>query len=137
MARRDSFKMDTSQRRRRTFSDEFKIRKVRELEAGQCRIVDIQREYDVSCTAIYKWVAKFGTNRERPERLIVEHKSDTVQLLELRKRLAELERIIGQKQLLVDFKDRMIELAEEHYGVDIKKKFSTAPSSTTGRTGKN
>ncbi len=30
----------------------------------------------------------------------------------------------------------MIDLAEEQYGVDIKKKFSTTPSDTTGKTGK-
>ncbi len=35
--------------------------------------------------------------------------------------MADLERIIGQKQVLLDFSDKMIYLAEETYGVDIKK----------------
>jgi len=53
-------------------------------------------------------------------------------LLTLKKKIAELERIIGQKQILLDFKDKMIEIAEETYQVDIKKKFTTKPSDTIG-----
>ena len=68
-------------------------------------------------------------------RTIVEAESDTRKLLELKAKVAELERIIGQKQVLLDFKDKMIELAEEAYGVDIKKKFGNEPSSGAGSTG--
>jgi hypothetical protein len=70
--------------------------------------------------------------KSNQERLIVETQSDTRQLLELKKRIADLERMIGQKQILLDFKDKMIGLAEEEYGVDIKKKFSTEPLNTSG-----
>ena len=62
---------------------------------------------------------------------------DTKKLLELKKKVAELERIIGQKQIMLDFKDKMIEIAEQTYGVDIKKKFSTQPSKTSGKTESN
>jgi transposase len=55
----------------------------------------------------------------------------------LKKKIAELERIIGQKQILIDFKDKMIDLAEQTYKVDIKKKFSTKPSDSTGSSGNN
>lgn len=58
-------------------------------------------------------------------------------ILSLKKKVAELERIIGQKQILLDFKDKMIEIAEETYGVDIKKKISTEPLNTSGGSGKN
>jgi transposase len=75
--------------------------------------------------------------KKKKERVIVETDSDTKQLLELKKKIAELERIVGQKQILLDFKDKMIDLAEETYGVDIKKKFTTKPSSTTGTIGKD
>ena len=75
--------------------------------------------------------------KNKKERLIVETESDTQQLLHLKKQVAELERIIGQKQVLLDFKDKMIELAEQTYGVDIKKKFSTTPSGTSGNTENN
>jgi transposase len=75
--------------------------------------------------------------KNKKERIIVETESDTQELLALKKKVAELERIVGQKQILLDFKDKMIDLAEEIYGVDIKKKFSTKPSNTSGSDEKN
>jgi transposase len=69
--------------------------------------------------------------KDKKEKMIVESESDTQELLALRKRIA-LERTIGQKQLLIDFKDKMIDIAEEMYGVDIKKKLSDQLSSTSG-----
>ena len=137
MATREKFKMTTSERRRRHFSDSFKIQKVRELESGKTKVSELCKQYQVSHTNVYRWLRKFGSMKDKKERLIVETDSDTKQLLELKKEIAELERIIGQKQILIDFKDKMIELAEEAYGVDIKKKFSTQPSKTSGKTENN
>lgn len=55
----------------------------------------------------------------------MESKSDTAKILALQKRIAELERALGQKTIQLEFKDKMIELAEQTYKVDIKKKFET------------
>ena len=133
MSTREEFKLSVQARRLRTFSDSFKRSKVRELELGKTRIGEICKEYDVSSVSVYRWIAKFGSmKKNNQERLIVETQSDTRQLLDLKKRIADLERMIGQKQILLDFKDKMIELAEEEYGVDIKKKFSTDPLNTSG-----
>ena len=129
--------MTLSDRRRRKFSDSFRIQKVRELETGTVKVSELCRQYEVSSTSIYRWLTKFGTMKDKKERLIVETESDTKQLLALKKRVAELERMIGQKQILIEFKDKMIEIAEETYGVDIKKKFSTLPSKASGKTGDN
>jgi len=137
MATRTQFKMTTAERRRRHFSDSFKIQKVRELETGKTKVSELCKQYEVSDVAVYRWLNKFGQMKDKKEKLIIETDSDTRQLLELKKKVAELERIIGQKQILIDFKDKMIELAEETYGVDIKKKFSTQPSNIFGNTGNN
>ena len=138
MATRAQFKMTLNERRSRRFSDSFKIQKVREIEMRKTKVTEICKQYEVRATNVYKWIDKFGTmKKNKQERLIVETASDTVQLLALKKRVAELERIVGQKQILIDFKDKMIEIAEEVYGVDIKKKFSSEPSSTTGNTENN
>jgi len=121
MARREQFKMSIAERRRRRFSDTFKIQKVREIETGKTKVSEICKQYEVTPANVYKWLDKFGSKKDKKERLIVETDSDTKQLLALKKKVAELERIIGQKQILIDFKDKMIEIAEETYGVDIKK----------------
>ena len=60
--------------------------------------------------------------------LNVESKSDTQKIIDLKKQIAELERLLGQKQVQLDFKDAMIDVAEEMYKIDIKKKLGTKPS---------
>jgi transposase len=121
----------------RNFSDSFKSKKVGEIESGMTKVSEIVKEYRVSYTSVYRWIQKYGTMKKKPPRLIVESESDTKKLLELKKRVAELERLVGQKQILIDFKDKMIELAEEHYNIDIKKNFSTLSSSDAGKKGKS
>ena len=137
MAKRNQFKMSTSERQSRRFSDNFKKTKVREMEQGRTSVSEISKQYEVSTVNVYRWLSKFGSMKNKQERMVVETNSDTRELLELKKKVAELERIVGQKQVLLDFKDKMIDIAEETYGVDIKKKFSTKPSATSGSTGNN
>lgn len=137
MAKLKQSKLTTSERRRRRFSESFRIQKVREIETGQTKISEICSEYEVSDTAVYYWIEKYGIMKDKKERLVIETESDTRQLIELKKKLSELERIIGQKQIQIDFQNKMIELAEETYGVDIKKKFFTPPSATSGNTEKS
>lgn len=138
MANRNQFKMSLAQRRVRRFSEEFKRQKVRDLEAGQTNSPELVREYEVARVTVSRWIAKYGTMnmKKKPERMIVESESDTKKLLALQKKVADLERALGQKQLQLDFKDKMIDLAEEHYQIDIKKNFSTQQSSGTGKTEK-
>ncbi|EKO78685.1 hypothetical protein LEP1GSC068_2737 [Leptospira sp. Fiocruz LV3954] len=41
----------------------------------------------------------------------------------MKSKIKELESVVGQKQMKIDFQEKMIELAEKEYCVDIKKKF--------------
>ena len=120
MATREKFKQSTEERRRRFFSEEFKQKKVREIEQKITTIAEVSRQYEVRPNNVSKWLAKYSNNYMKGVRTIVESESDTRKLVELRAKIAELERIIGQKQVQLEFKDKMIDLAEEVYGVDIK-----------------
>lgn len=137
MARLSEFKLTVSEKQKRRFSDNFKQQKVREIELGKSKVSEISKQYQVGRSMVYRWMDKFGAMQNKKERLIIESDSDTAQLLALKKKVADLERIIGQKQVIIDFKDKMIDLAEEAYGVDIKKKYSTRPQDTFGKTGKD
>jgi len=137
MAVRETHALSKSERYTRSFSDSFKLQKVREIETGKSRVSDICKQYEVSNTSVYRWLDQFGLMKEKKERLIIETQSDTRELLDLKKKVAELERIVGQKQILIDFKDKMIDIAEEMYGIDIKKKFSTRQPDTSGDTAKD
>ena len=127
-------KLTKEERVRRRFSESFKRKKVLEIESGISKISDICRQYQVRRRSIDLWCKKYGSMQQKKERLIVETESDTLKIIELQKRVAELERIVGQKQIEIDFKDKMIDLAEEMYHVDIKKKLSTQPSSGSENT---
>jgi len=70
-------------------------------------------------------------------RQVVEAKSDTKKIQALEEKIKELERLVGQKQILLEFKDKMIEIAEKTYGVDIKKKVSSKLSSGSTSTKKD
>jgi transposase len=134
MATIRKFKLSEADRRRRHFSEEFKIQKVRELERRECTIADICKEYEVSSVAVRRWQFKYSSKFKKTTRLIVESESDTKKIQALKLQIAELERMLGQKQIQLEFKEKMIELAEEIYGVDIKKKLESKLSSGTGET---
>ena len=50
--------------------------------------------------------------------------------------VAELERIVGQKQLEIDFLNKLMEVGSQELGYDLKKSFSNPPSNGSGSTGK-
>lgn len=121
----------------RYFSDEFKKKKVRELENNLASVADICKTYSVSRTSVYRWIYKYSVMAKKQVKQVVEAKSDTKKIKALKDRIKELERVVGQKQLLLEFKDKMIEIAESTYGINIKKKVSSKLSSGTTSTGKS
>jgi len=135
MATTEKFRQSLKNRQMRYFSVEFKKQKVREIEENHCKVRDICREYEVSRTSVSKWLYKYSAMRKKGIRQVIETESDTKKVKYLREQVRELERIIGQKQLLIDFQAKAIEIAEEKYKIDIKKKFGESLSSGTGITG--
>ena len=137
MDKANYFKHEIKPLYHRYFSDDFKRKKVRELERNLTSIPDICKTYSVSRTSVYKWIYKYSAMAKKQVRQVVESKSDTIKIRALEERIKELERVVGQKQLLLEFKDKMIEIAESTYNVDIKKKVGSRLSSGTTSTGKN
>lgn len=99
--------------------------------------MDVCREYEVSSWAVYKWIYKYSRYRQKQVRLIIEPMSDTNKIKELEKKVRELERLVGQKQIQLEFQNKLIEVAEEMYSVDIKKKLGSELSKDSGQNGKN
>lgn len=133
---KDYEKLTTRERINRYFDEDFKRKKVSEIERNLISIAEICREYQVSSAAVYKWIYKYSRMRKKGVKQVVEAKSDSKKIQALRDQVKELERIIGEKQIKLDFQERMIEIAEKEYGVDIKKKFSGKRSSGTGSSDK-
>jgi len=123
--------------RNKYFSTDFKKKRVRELENNLLSISDICKTYNVSRTSVYRWIYKYSSMAKKQVKQVIETKSDTKKIQLLEERIKELERALGQKQMLIDVKDKMIEIAEETYDIDIKKKLASKASSGSGTTGTN
>jgi len=110
---------------RRTFSTEFKKEKVSLIEQGKLKISDVCETYEVSQTAVRKWLISYGKKYLKTERVVVEKISEEAKTSALMKKVAELERVIGQQQLQLIYKDAVIQSASELMGEDIGKKFDS------------
>ena len=122
MAKPEQLQSSLSPKITRYFSEEFKRKKVSELEKRQTRVSDICRQYDVSSTAVYKWLNKFSLMKKKGVKLVVESKSDTERIKALQQHIAEMEQLLGQKQFEIDFLNKQMDIISEQYGVDFKKK---------------
>jgi transposase len=131
------FSEELRSRQNRYFSNDIKKKIVRDLERNFNSVSDVCKTYQVSRTSVYRWIFKYSSMAKKEHKQVVEPKSDTQRIKMLEERIKELERIVGQKQLLLEFKDKMIEIAEATYNVDIKKKVGSRLSSGITSTGKN
>ncbi len=107
------------------FSEAFKKEKVKLLEKKQVTVLQICRAYDVSRSAVYNWIFKYSTLISAAERVVVEKESEAVKTLTMIRKVSELERIVGQKQLQIEYLEKVLELGSQEVGFDIKKKFDT------------
>ncbi|SDL81957.1 transposase, partial [Salinimicrobium catena] len=96
MAKPQDFSKEVSQRVNRYFSDSFKRKKVREIERNLTTVSEVSKEYEVSTTAVYKWLDKYSRNRKRGVKQVVELMSDTRKIQDLKAKIRELEQLVGQ-----------------------------------------
>lgn len=115
--------METNTNERiRTFSVPFKQEKVKEIESKQITVIQISRIYGVSSTAVYKWIRLYGSLQNKKERIVVEKESESYKTEQLLKKIAELEGLLGRKQVEVEYLNKVIEISSKMTGIDLKKK---------------
>ncbi len=124
-------------RQNRYFSTDFKKKRVEEIEKNLVTVSDICKTHKVSRTSVYKWLYKYSEMAKKQVKQVVEAKSDTKKIQLLQDKIKELERIVGQKQIMIEFQEKMIEIAESTYKIDIKKKPSSKRSSGISTIEKN
>lgn len=73
--------------------------------------------------------------RKKEVKQVIETESDTRKSIILQEELAKLERVIGKKQLEIDFLTTVLEQIEIEYKIDIKKKFYPKFSEPSGEPG--
>ncbi len=121
---------------KRRFSEEFKRKLVEDFEKGVMSVCQMEKLYGISNSLIYSWIYKFSTYNQKDIRIVEMKDSQTNKIKELEKKIKDLERAVGQKQINIDYLEKMIELAKENYDIDIKKNSDTPPSGGSKKTGK-
>jgi transposase len=113
----------------RRYSEEFKKELVSYYETGEFTINQLGKLYSIANTQIYNWIYKYSLFNEKSVRIVEMKTSNSAKLKEQEMRIKELERIVGQKQITIDYLDKLIEIASKDLQVDIKKNTSTQRSS--------
>ena len=117
----------------RVFSEEFKRQCVKEYETGKLTVKEICLLYHLHEQNVYSWIHKYSVYKKKGLRVIEMASSSSKKVKELQSKIKDLERIVGQKQINIDFLEKLIDIAEEELGVDIKKKPHTSQSSGSGK----
>ncbi len=114
-------------RKRRCYSEDFKKGIVASFEKGAFSIPQLVKLYGIGSTCIYRWVYKYSRFNEKGCRIVEMEDSSQNKLKELAKRVKELEQMVGQKQIAIEYLEKMIELAKTDLNIDIKKNYSLPP----------
>ena len=116
----------------RHFSEEFKKAKVKEIVEKRITVLEFSRLHKVSTVAVYKWLYKYSPYHQQKTTLVVQMESEATKTKYLLQQVADMERVIGQKQLEIDFLSKLLEIGSEELGFDLKKNFSSKLSNGTG-----
>ena len=120
--------------KQRRFSEEFKKSIVSDFESGKFSVPQLERLHNIGNSSIYTWIYKYSRSNERGQRIVEMKDSSTNKLKALEQRIKELERTIGQKQIQIDYLEKMIDIAKGELNIDIKKNSNTPQSSGSERT---
>jgi transposase len=120
--------------KRRQFSEQIKRQAVADFRSGKYTALELADLYHCHHQTIYNWIYKYSPG-DSPCINVVEMSESTDQKVKnLQNKIAELERALGRKQIKVDFMEKMIELAENEYDLDLKKNTTSKRSSGSGTT---
>lgn len=121
---------------RRVYSEEFKKARVKEYESGKFTVHELSRLFKIQSAVIYRWIYKYSVYNKKSVKVVEMSESGVKKLKELEQRIKELEQVVGQKQLKIDYLEKMIDLAKEELDIDIKKNSGTLQSDGFMKTNK-
>lgn len=112
----------------RKYSEEFKRYIVKQFESGRSSTRELSVENNISQYLIYKWIYKFSTFNKKGYRIVEHSTSKTKKLKKLESENQALKALIGEKQIKIEYLEKLIQLAESELNVDIKKNSYTQQS---------
>jgi transposase len=115
-------------KRIRRYGENFKRSLVKQYESGEYTVLELSRLYGISLQSIYRWIHAFSHYEQKGIIVIEKSASSLEKLKQQAARIKELERVVGQKQMELEYLEKLIELAGTELGIDLKKNFNTKPS---------
>ena len=112
----------------RCYSEGFKREIVTLYESGKFSVPQLECLYKIPNSTIYSWIYKFSIFNEKGYRVVELKTSSMSRLKELELKIKQLEQAVGQKQIKIDYLEKMIDIAKEELKIDIKKNFNTSQS---------
>ena len=112
----------------RRFSKEFKQRIVAEYESGKSSTKELSLANGISQQAIYKWIYQLSNYSKQGIRIVEKANSQEEGIKRLHKENKVLKAIVGEKQIQIEYLERLIKVAEAELKIDIKKNFCTPQS---------
>jgi transposase-like protein len=115
------------------YSEEFKWKVVQDVLEGRYTKEEARRIHNIksNCAVLY-WMRKYsGNDNYRQGGIPLGTKADMNKMKELSekdRRIKELEEQLDRERLRADLWQKMVEVAEEHLNLDIRKKYGAKPS---------
>ena len=106
----------------RYFSETARKAIVSEIEDGLSK-AEASRKYEVSQSAIYSWIRKYSKTYQATLKVRVEHESDSEKNKVLKVELSKTYEALGRSQAENLLLQKILELASEHFEMDLKKTF--------------
>ena len=123
MKKKRSYKKRTPQ----VYSEEFRWKVVQEVLSGELNQAEAKRKYNIKGNgAILYWIRQFsGIENYRESKLLFVQEKQVIKkdkLTKDQKKIKELEEALRKEKNRVLLYEKIIEIAEEDYGIPIRKK---------------
>lgn len=138
MSRKNNLKIPSKTSRRskhRYFSESARKAIVSEIDEGLSK-AEAGRKYQVSQSAIYTWIRKYSKTYQATLKVRVEHESDSEKNKVLKSELSKTYEALGRSQAENLLLHKILELASEHFEMDLKKTFENQHLPITTKKGK-
>ena len=123
--------MGTERKTITRYSEAFKREVIEKIENGRLTQAEARRKYGIRDQAtIYHWLKRSGKKHLLSRIMRIEMPNEIQPhdiIKELKVQKQQLESALAQTQLKLIAMESLVEVAEEHYKIDIKKKFGTMP----------
>lgn len=118
-----------STRRTVRYSAAFKLKVIGQIERGELTMEAARRLYDIGGgSTIRSWLKSYGRSDLLPQMVRVQMKDETDKVRAQEEQIRKLEHALSASQLEVLALRSTLEVIEEKYGADIKKKSVTKAS---------